>query len=314
MSFDAQTLDRLLPAIDRIRDEELAATLSATLLTAAERVELKALEVLTSATLLQQQRLEELRQKASRGPLASLLAVFAEQIGVVEENLEQLYDDLFIETCADWVIPYIGYLIGYESLHDVVPRVASPRRAEVAHTIALRRRKGTATVLEQLAQDVTDWNGRVVEFFQLRPATQYMNHPRPHSRRCLDLRDGEALEWIGTAFENASRTVDMRAGISNPAGVGTTSPTWACSSGGLNPIYGGIVRRCGRARGATVSAPLTTMFRCTATPNRKTISPTWPSPSMCPGPSPGGVLPDTWMTTTARAPSMAQRWTTRSPA
>ena len=59
--------------------------------------------------------------------------------------------------CADWVVPYIGDLIGYQSLHQSVPGIASPR-AEVAHTIALRRRKGTATVLEQLARDVTGWD------------------------------------------------------------------------------------------------------------------------------------------------------------
>lgn len=174
MSFDAQTLFDLLPAIHRIRDAELAK--------AAGR---------------------------ERGPLEELLAVFAEQIGVVEENLEQLYDDLFIETCADWVVPYIGDLIGYQTLHGVVPKVASPR-AEVAHTIALRRRKGTALVLEQLARDVTGWDARAVEFFERLATTQYMNHPRPHNLGCVDLHDSEALEWIGSAFETANRSVDVR--------------------------------------------------------------------------------------------------------
>ena len=47
-----------------------------------------------------------------RHELRALLAVIAEQAGVVEENLAQLYDDLFIETCAEWVIPYIGDLLG----------------------------------------------------------------------------------------------------------------------------------------------------------------------------------------------------------
>jgi hypothetical protein len=55
--------------------------------------------------------------------------------------------------------------------------VASPR-AEVAHTIAFRRRKGTATMLEQLARDVTGWPARVVEYFQLLGWTQNMNHIR----------------------------------------------------------------------------------------------------------------------------------------
>ncbi len=80
---------------------------------------------------------------AERGELRDLVSLFAEQFAALEENAEQLYDDLFIETCADWVAPYIGELIGYRTLHGVVPAVASPR-ADVANTIAYRRRKGTA--------------------------------------------------------------------------------------------------------------------------------------------------------------------------
>ena len=167
-------LFELLPAVHRIRDAALA-----------------------EAAGLQQ------------GPQEALLALVADEISAVEENLEQLYDDLFIETCAEWVTPYIGDLIRYRTLHGVVARVATPR-AEVAHTIALRRRKGTALVLEQLARDVTGWHARAVEFFELLATTQYMNHTRLHSLRCPDLRDREALEWIGSAFEIASRSVDVR--------------------------------------------------------------------------------------------------------
>ena len=174
MSFDAKTLFELLPAIHRIRDAEIA-------------------------------RAESL----GRGPLEALIAVFAEQVGIAGESLEQLYDDLFIETCADWVVPYIGDLIGYEPVHQVVPGLASPR-AEVAHTIALRRRKGTALVLEQLARDVTGRDTRAVEYFQRLGTTQYMNHVRLRNIQSPDLRRGEALEWIGTAFDAANRTVDVR--------------------------------------------------------------------------------------------------------
>lgn len=174
MSLDAQALFELLPAVHRIRDAELARSLG-----------------------------------LERGPLEELVGVLAEQIEVAGEGLEQAYDDLFIETCADWVVPYIGDLIGYRSLHGEVPEIASPR-AEVAHTIALRRRKGTALVLEQLARDVTGWDARVVEYFQRLVVTQYMNHPRQHCRQSPDLRDAAALEWIGTPFERAARNVDVR--------------------------------------------------------------------------------------------------------
>ena len=174
MTLDARTLFELLPAIHRVRDAELAA-----------------------------------EQGLERGPLEELVAVFAEQIAVVDESLEQLYDDLFIETCADWVVPYIGRLIGYQTLHGVVPKVAS-QRALVAHTIALRRRKGTALVLEQLARDVTGWDARAVEYFQRLGTTQYINHLRPDNLQVPSLRDGEALEWLGTAFDTTNRTADLR--------------------------------------------------------------------------------------------------------
>lgn len=147
---------------------------------------------------------------AERGePLKALLATIAGQIGVIEEDLAQLYDDQFIETCADWVVPYIGDLIGWRQLHGVAPKVSSPR-AEVAHTIAYRRRKGTAAMLEQLARDVTGWNARVVEFFQLLVWTQHMNHIRAASGYAPDLRRGDVLELLSTAFQTVPRTVDVR--------------------------------------------------------------------------------------------------------
>ena len=43
----------------------------------------------------------------------ALLRSSREQVAVLEDDLEQLYDDQFIETCAEWVVPYIGDLVGY---------------------------------------------------------------------------------------------------------------------------------------------------------------------------------------------------------
>ena len=82
--------------------------------------------------------------------------------------------------------PYIGDLIGYRTLHGVVPNVASPR-ADVANTIRYRRRKGTASMLEQLARDVTGWPARAAEFFQLLGWTQNMNHLRTHAHYAPNL-------------------------------------------------------------------------------------------------------------------------------
>ena len=165
-----------------------------------------------------------LRDAEQGGPLRALVALFARELEAVEENIEQLYDDQFIETCADWEAPYIGDLIGYRPLHGATPAVASPR-AEVANTIAYRRRKGTALMLEQLARDLTDWPAHAAEFFEQLATTQYMKHLRPHAPATAALRDEAALRHAGGAFNRVAHTAEMRrpegrAGRYNIAHVG----------------------------------------------------------------------------------------------
>ena len=142
-------------------------------------------------------------------PLRALLGVVARELGALEQDLDQLYDDQFIETCADWVAPYIGELIGYRPLHGVAPRIASPR-AEVANTIAFRRRKGTALMLEELARSVTDWPARVVEFFEQLATTQYMNHIRLHAPASAPVRSQAVILGVDGPFNRVAHTADMR--------------------------------------------------------------------------------------------------------
>jgi len=149
-----------------------------------------------------------IRDTEQGGPLRDLLSVITEQIAVLEEDLEQLYDDQFIETCAPWVIPYIGDLIGYQAL-QVVPKISS-LRTEVANTIAYRQRKGTAAIIEQIARDITGWDACVVEFFQLLAKTQHMNHIRSDNLQSVDLRKWKNVEYLNAPFDKLTHTVDVR--------------------------------------------------------------------------------------------------------
>jgi len=208
MSFNGQDLFNLLPAYYRQKDTQLA--LAANLLTAQEAASLKTL--LTNQASLDpasQAQLAALQAKAAMGPLQSLLMLIAEQVAAVEEDLNQLYDDEFIETCAPWVIPYIGDLIGYQPVHGVAAAVASPR-AEVAHTISFRRRKGTILVIEQLARDVTGWGAHAVEFFELLSTTQYVKHVRPHNHYAPDLRGWKPRAYQDTGFDATAHTAEVR--------------------------------------------------------------------------------------------------------
>jgi hypothetical protein len=190
MSFDLKRLYELLPALYRIRDTELGIKqLSTDERSAVEQV---------SGEL-----------ESVQGPLKSLLSIIAEQVAVLEENLDQLYDDQFIETCAEWAVSYIGALVGTRGLLSI-PGASFSERGEVANTIGYRRRKGTASVIEQLARDVTSWDANVVEYFQLLATTQYLNHRRPENLSLASLKNWEALEYANTPFDKMAHTVDVR--------------------------------------------------------------------------------------------------------
>jgi len=155
-------------------------------------------------------------------PLKALLRIIAEQVNLVEDDILKLYENWFIETCEDWVTPYIGDLIGYEQVHEagepssgVTPQEQSrnniliPRR-EVANTIRYRRRKGALALLELLANDVAGWPARAVEFYKLLAWTQHSNHVHLDRSLSFDIRNGSALDLLDSPFDSSAHTVDIR--------------------------------------------------------------------------------------------------------
>lgn len=143
-------------------------------------------------------------------PLKALVAVIAEQAAVMEADIARLYENWFIETCDEWVVPYIGDLLGVRGLHSLGSGAPFSQRGLVANTLSYRRRKGTATMLEQLAHDTTGWNARAVEFFELLQTTQHYNHIRRNNVRTPDLRRTNELEMVDTAFDTSAHTADVR--------------------------------------------------------------------------------------------------------
>jgi hypothetical protein len=152
-------------------------------------------------------------------PLRALLEVIAEQAGIIKRDIDGLWDDYFIETCSDWVVPYIGDLVANNPLHEVGQR----RRTDVARTISYRRRKGTLPMLEELARNVTGWGAHAVAFFELLGWTQNLNHlryqitsdPEDHPDAVdqvgtVNLRDPDVLDRLDGPFDIVSHTVDVR--------------------------------------------------------------------------------------------------------
>lgn len=162
-------------------------------------------------------RVYRARDEERGGPLRALLGVIQEQVDVVENDIARLYDNWFIETCDDWVVPYIGELIGY----SVAPEAGDPvtggagknaalfPRREVAATLGYRRRKGTLGVLESLAQ-AAGWPAHAVEFYQHLLWMQHVDHLRLSRGRIFDVRDSGAIARVDGPFDRAAHSIDVR--------------------------------------------------------------------------------------------------------
>jgi hypothetical protein len=150
-----------------------------------------------------------IRDSQQGEPLRALLGVIEKEMHALEQDISGLYEDLFIETCDEWVIPYIGDLLGVHGVNPISARSGS-LRSYVANTIAYRRRKGTAAVLEQVAGDITGWPAHAVEFFKLLNTTQYLNHLQIDNVRTPDLRNTNNLQLLGGPFETAAHTAEIR--------------------------------------------------------------------------------------------------------
>jgi len=156
--------------------------------------------------------------------LRAYLAAVEEAYSAIHENIESLYHDFFIETCDDWVIPYLADLVGASHLKGE----AWTLRADVADTIALRRRKGTLAVVERLAANLTGWPARGVELRERLGWHQHLNHQRPDRDTNINLnlqpapfpqparggtvpiRDPALLTLINTPFDPFYHTADVK--------------------------------------------------------------------------------------------------------
>ncbi len=175
------------------------------------------------------------------GPLQELVNRIGAQAAVVRRSIDRMSENQSIETCDDWVIPYIGDLVATRLVSCLD---AAAQRIDVAKTIYYRRRAGTVGLLEELAADIATHDARVVEFFrrlgrtrhQFDPPLSYaienaLTGPVGFSDGSLevaegligaysgtpaggfaDLRNAYAASKTGSAFDEYAYTADLRRG------------------------------------------------------------------------------------------------------
>ena len=141
-------------------------------------------------------------------PLYALLAAVGEQVATVRDDLDALWDNFFIETCEDWVVPYLAALTGTNLLANPV---GQSNRLDVRNTVLWRRSKGTPAMLRALAQAISGWPTDLAEFFQVLGWSQNVNHLRLQSHLTPDLRDNYELSLLGRAADPFAHAADFKA-------------------------------------------------------------------------------------------------------
>ena len=178
-------------------------------------------------------RAQDTDQFDTNGPLRELVNRIGAQAANVRRNIDRMWEDQSIETCDDWVIPYIGDLLAPIWCPSSMPRA---QRLDVAKTIYYRRRKGTLAILEEIASEITGWDAKVVEFFRRLGRTRHGLDPAigasllgdgdvaplqqaeglvgPLTRTGIggfaDLRNVYGASKAGTAFDEYFHTADLR--------------------------------------------------------------------------------------------------------
>ncbi len=174
-------------------------------------------------------RTQDTNTSDTPGPLREMVNRIGTQAAILRRSIDRMWEDQSIETCDDWLIPYIADLLATRLISSLDAR---GQRLDVAKTIYYRQRAGTVAILEEIAADITGWDVRVVEFFRRLSRTRHSLDPEIESGSLTlqiaeglvgsltytgiggwaDLRNVYGATKTHTAFDEYFYTADFRLG------------------------------------------------------------------------------------------------------
>jgi len=190
--------------------------------------------------------------RAGDGALEVLLRAIAGQWSDLRERVDDLYDDVFVETCSTDLVRYFAEELG---LDDDGPSAPSDQsgfalRAWAGQVTDLRRRRGTLGTLASAAHVATGWSIHVQPGSASVARTQPVGGgpavgPPVRPPGSIDVRDLDALAQLDRPWSTAGRLVDLRSG---PGPAHTDLSVWriptfpvqqhACAVDGSGPTPG----------------------------------------------------------------------------
>lgn len=171
-------------------------------------------------------------EQSPPGQLQAFAGVLDDVMRAIRDHIEHLYHDQNIETCDDWVIPYIADLLGTTHLSGDPWTL----RADVARTVFHRRRKGTLGAIESLSFTLSGWAAHAAEMRDRLAWSQHLNHQRPDAGGVpplslmnsiyaaarggtVTLRDPGLLSLVNGAFDPFAHVVDVKPPVEKGGGI-----------------------------------------------------------------------------------------------
>ncbi len=164
------------------------------------------------------------RRDLERGgrALQAVVGVAQSAFDLLEADIAALYDNWFVETCDDWVLPYLADLVAIPPLLSS-QRPAADLRRLVANVVEYRRLKGTPSALAAIARDVSGWSVRITEAGRTVARTPHVGAFEQDEPGAVNVSDVASLAEVGTPFESAARTIDVRGFAADILGLAARS-------------------------------------------------------------------------------------------
>lgn len=158
-------------------------------------------------------------------PLKALFAILQRPFEELESAIAALYDDWFVETCSEEMLPLIAEPLAIRDL-EALRKGHADLRAVIANIVDHRRRKGVARALEELGSEATGWTVQLTDGLESLALTPRM-HPQAARRAgFVDLRRRPpGAPASGTAASGAAEAPAVTSADVRAAGGGVRAAT-----------------------------------------------------------------------------------------